>query len=73
MRTYASFYNGNRESRPGRGYIVPIEDDGTWQVIYQDSGEESWYIEVPDAGSRESAVRLSAALNEQSRSNNDAR
>jgi hypothetical protein len=57
VRTYAPFFNGIKSDN------VYFTDVGTWMVIFQDPNEKEWYIEVPDAGSRGSAVRLADALN----------
>lgn len=62
MRKYAAFYNGRKTRNLYHDY------DGTWMIIFQDEGEEEWYIEVPDAGDKESAIRLVDALNLQARS-----
>jgi hypothetical protein len=39
-----------------------VLDDGTWMVIKEDA-DSVWYVEVPDAGSREAAVRIADVLN----------
>jgi hypothetical protein len=55
---YAPFFLG---AVPRNPYVLDM-DEGTWMVIAEDK-DSVWYIEVPDAGSREAAVRIADALN----------
>lgn len=59
MKQYAAFYNGTRSPN------LYHDDNGVWQIIYKKHDEDAWYVEVPDAGSKESAERLASALNTQ--------
>lgn len=48
MSEYAAFYDASAE---------------TWRVIRKDAGDGYWIIEVPDAGTFDSASAIAALLN----------
>lgn len=59
---YAPF--ASVQDRPGR---IHLPDDVPWQVIERSMRNETWTITVPDAGSRENAIKLADILNENER------
>ena len=61
-RKYAAFYTGQMQ----RGSYVLSDYEGGWQVIYQDDDEDIWFVELPDARDRETAIRVADALNAKS-------
>lgn len=58
-RQYSAFYDAKKSTNS----YINTDDEAGWQVIVKDYDEDIWYVEVPDAGDRESALRLAEALN----------
>lgn len=48
MRRYAALYNSVTQ---------------TWSVIFNDQYEVEWYVDIPDAGGQDQAVKVANALN----------
>lgn len=52
MRTFAVLYNSDSDS---------------WSVIFRDWGEDEWYVEAGNVGSKENAQILAKAKNDAQR------
>lgn len=62
-REYSAFFDAMKPARSRSNYFEA--EEGGWKVIFKDTDDIDvvWYIEVPDAGDRDSAIRLAEALN----------